>query len=117
MFSQIFAAPASETIPLWPNGAPDARGSAEADIPTLTPYRPDADKRNGASMLILPGGGYGHLAQHEGEGYAQWLVRQGITCYVLKYRLGSNGYRHPVMLHDVARGLRLVRSFARRDGL
>lgn len=115
--SRTFAAPISETIPLWSNGAPDARGSAPADIPTLTPYLPEADKRNGASMLILPGGGYSHLAAHEGEGYAQWLTQQGITCYVLKYRLGSNGYRHPVMLHDAARALRMVRSFARRDRL
>ena len=41
----------------------------------------------------------------------------GITAYVLKYRLGSNGYRHPTMLHDVARAVRLVRTFAKRDGL
>jgi acetyl esterase/lipase len=31
----------------------------------------------------------------------------------LKYRLGSAGYRHPVMLQDVSRALRLVRANAK----
>ncbi|MBW8781397.1 MAG: alpha/beta hydrolase [Verrucomicrobia bacterium] len=107
----------SAPVPLWPDHTPGALGSSANDIPTLTAYLPAAGKANGASMLILPGGGYGMLADHEGKGYADWLVAQGVTCYVLKYRLGSHGYRHPAMLNDAARGLRLVRSFARRDGL
>ena len=104
-------------LPLWPSAAPGALGEKPEDIPSLTAYLPSADKCNGASMLILPGGGYGGLASHEGKGYADWLVAQGVTCYVLQYRLGSHGYRHPRMLEDAARGLRTVRAFARRDGL
>lgn len=104
-------------IPLWPDGAPGALGTGPAHEPTLTAYLPDPDRRAGASMLILPGGGYGHLAEHEGQGYAEWLASHGITAYVLKYRLGTAGYRHPVMLQDAARGLRQVRNWARRDGL
>jgi acetyl esterase/lipase len=92
-------------------------GTADADRPDLTAYLPAAGTANGASMLILPGGGYGKLSVHEGAGYAAWLNRLGVTCYVLKYRLGSNGYRHPVMLQDAARALRTVRAFARRHGL
>jgi acetyl esterase/lipase len=68
-------------------------------------------------MLVLPGGGYGHLAPVEGEEYAKWLAAHGVTAYVLKYRLGSAGYRHPAMLTDAARGLRTVRFLARQDGL
>jgi acetyl esterase/lipase len=68
-------------------------------------------------MLVLPGGGYGGLAGHEGRGYAEWLAANGVTAYVLKYRLGSAGYRHPVMLNDAARALRLIRSRARAEGL
>ena len=49
------------------------------------------------------------LAEHEGKGYAEFLAAHGINAYVLKYRLGSNGYRHPIMLQDAARGLRLLR--------
>lgn len=112
-FTFMNAAP----LPLWPSTAPGALGEKPKDIPTLTAYLPSADKRTGATMLILPGGGYGGLASHEGKGYAEWLVAQGVTCYVLQYRLGSHGYRHPVMLNDAARGLRMVRALARRDGL
>lgn len=73
--------------------------------------------RTGSSMLILPGGGYANLAEHEGTAYAEFFTRNGITAYVLKYRLGSNGYQHPIQLGDAARALRMVRAFARRDGL
>jgi acetyl esterase/lipase len=40
------------------------------------------------------------------------LNQHGVTCFVLKYRLGSNGYRHPAMLEDAARAMRLVRARA-----
>ena len=66
----------------------------------------------GAALVICPGGGYGGLADHEGKGYALWLNTQGIAGFVLKYRLGSAGYRHPVMLNDAARAVRLVRARA-----
>lgn len=106
----------AESLPLWPDSAPGALGSEDKDIPTLTAYLPAEGTSTGASFLVLPGGGYGKLAGHEGEGYARWLASQGIAAYVLKYRLGSAGYRHPVMLQDAARALRMVRASARRDG-
>jgi acetyl esterase/lipase len=112
MIPRLFA----ETLPLWPDGAPGALGSEEKDIPTLTAYLPAEGQSNGASFLVLPGGGYGSLAGHEGEAYAKWLATHGIAAYVLKYRLGSSGYRHPVMIQDAARALRTVRAWARRDG-
>jgi acetyl esterase/lipase len=40
------------------------------------------------------------------------LLTLGVTAFVLKYRLGSGGYRHPVMLNDAARAIRYVRSKA-----
>ena len=49
----------------------------------------------GAAMVICPGGGYAHLAPHEGNDYALWLNQHGVTCFVLKYRLGSSGYHYP----------------------
>ena len=99
-------------IPLWPEGAPGALGTNANDIPTVTPYLPDATNTTGAAMVICPGGGYGGLAPHEGEGYAQWLNQHGVTCFVLKYRLGSHGYHHPAMLNDAARAVRWVRAHA-----
>lgn len=104
--------PPHEAFPLWPQGAPGALGTADRDIPTLTPYVVSGDRSTGAAMVVLPGGGYGGLAPHEGRDYAMWLNELGITAFVLKYRLGSAGYRHPVMLQDAARALRLVRSRA-----
>lgn len=99
-------------IPLYPIGASDARGTTDKDIPTLTAYLPKNQSAPTTAILICPGGGYGGLAAHEGEGYANWLVEQGIAAVVLKYRLGSAGYRHPSMLNDAARGMRLMRSKA-----
>ena len=105
------AAP-SESFPLWPDKAPDALGDKDDDKPTLTPFLPPSEKATGAAIVICPGGGYGGLAPHEGAGYAEYLSQQGLTCFVLKYRLGSKGYRHPAMLNDAARAVRLVRAEA-----
>lgn len=101
-----------EPIALWPGGAPGALGSGTNDVPTVTPYLPDPAKATGAAIVVCPGGGYGGLAQHEGNDYALFLNREGIACFVLKYRLGSHGYRHPVMLQDAARAVRWVRANA-----
>jgi acetyl esterase/lipase len=109
--------PAGKPVLLWADGAPGALGQEPQDRPTLTPYWPAEDAATGAALLICPGGGYGHLADHEGAGYARFYNQHGITAFVLKYRLGSDGYRHPVMLQDAARGLRLIRSQAVGWGL
>jgi len=98
---------------LWPEGAPGARGTNDWDIPTVTPYLPESGKATGAAMVICPGGGYGGLAPHEGNDYALWLNQHGVTGFVLKYRLGSHGYRHPAMLEDAARAVRWVRAHAK----
>ena len=105
-------AQSTNSFPLWPDGAPGALGKEAKDIPTLAFFLPAAEKATGAAMVICPGGGYGGLADHEGSQYARWLNEQGIAGFVLKYRLGSAGYRHPVMLQDAARAVRTVRARA-----
>ena len=95
-------------IVMWPDGAPGALGKTANDIPTLTAYFAPPDIATGAAIVICPGGGYAGLAPHEGADYARWLNEQGITGFVLKYRLGSQGYRHPRMLEDVARAVRIA---------
>ncbi|MCL4787967.1 MAG: alpha/beta hydrolase [Verrucomicrobia bacterium] len=100
------------SFPLWPDGAPGALGKEDKDIPTLTPFLSPPDKASGAAIVICPGGGYGGLADHEGSQYARWLNELGIAGFVLKYRLGSGGYRHPAMLQDAARAVRTVRARA-----
>src|SRR5258708_2612307 len=102
----------TDSFSLWPDGAPGALGKGTNDIPTLTAFMPDAGKATGAAIVICPGGGYGGLAPHEGKGYALWFNELGVTAFVLKYRLGSVGYRHPAMLQDAARAVRTVRARA-----
>jgi acetyl esterase/lipase len=100
-------------IPLWENGAPGALGTAPKDIPTVTVYLPERDA-TGAAIVICPGGGYAHLAPHEGNDYALFLNKYGVTCFVLKYRLSTDGYHHPSMLQDASRGVRWVRANAEK---
>jgi acetyl esterase/lipase len=101
-------------IRLWAGAAPGALGASDKDIPTLAVTFPDSGTGTGAAIIICPGGGYGHLASHEGADYARFLSMHGITSFVLKYRLGSDGYKHPAMLEDAARAVRLVRAGAAR---
>ena len=103
---------AQEVMPLWPDGAPGALGKEDKDIPMITAYLPAADIATGAAIVVCPGGGYGGLAGHEGADYALFLNQHGVTAFVLKYRLGSAGYRHPRMLEDAARAVRLERAKA-----
>ena len=70
ILSSTLHAQPTESFPLWPDGAPGALGKEGKDIPTLTPFYPDPAKATGASMVVLPGGGYGGLASHEGKDYA-----------------------------------------------
>lgn len=102
---------------LWEGDAPGALGSKEVDIPTLTVWLADPTSATGAAMLVCPGGGYHTLADHEGSDYARWFNEMGISAFVLKYRLGSAGYHHPVMLQDVTRAMRMVRSRASEWGI
>jgi acetyl esterase/lipase len=102
------------TLPLWPAGAPGARGTAPTDTPTLTVFRPVHS--NGTAVLVAPGGAYIHLAaNHEGREPADRLTELGITAFVLKYRLGPT-YLYPVPLEDARRAVRLVRSLAATYG-
>jgi len=65
--------------------------------PTLTVFAPDADKVNGTAVIICPGGGF-HALSINSEGYdvANWLVKKGVTCFVLKYRLAHSLTTDPV---------------------
>jgi acetyl esterase/lipase len=95
---------------LWPNGAPGAAGTEDADKPTLTAY--PAEWPTGQAVIVFPGGGYGALAtDHEGHPVALWLNSQGVTAFVLKYRIGPR-YRHPAPLQDAQQALRTVRKRA-----
>ncbi len=103
---------AEKPIILWPNGAPGALGATPKDVPTLTPYAPA--KANAAAMLLIPGGSYSGIYEGQAEPFALWLNEQGITVFVLRYRLGSAGYRYPSQLQDAVEAMRQIRAGAER---
>lgn len=76
--------PASETwFRQW--GDPMARNITAA---TLTPFFPAPGKANGTAVIVAPGGGFRWLSMdNEGWKVAKALADQGITAFVLKYRL------------------------------
>ena len=135
----VMAAEPTEVIDLWPAvapgepsgvgeetsivGKPEEKGTVtrvgNVTKPTLTIYRPAADKANGTSVIICPGGGYNILAWDlEGTEIAEWLNSVGVTGIVLKYRVprrpnAPKDEEQPVCSHqDAQRAMRLVRSKA-----
>lgn len=93
-------------LPLWKT----ISDSDPRNATSLTFY--PCDRQNAGAVLVLPGGGYGGLADHEGPAIAQWLNANHFHAAVLRYRLQPN--RHPAMINDAQRGLRLLRANAQR---
>lgn len=130
------AAPRGEEVRLWPNGAPGAQGDRSQEVSQASPdspfparftvvhdpsvfvFLPPPDKATGMAVVVAPGGGHSQLViAHEGWDIAEWLNRNGIAAFVLKYRLAkAKDSRYTVAgdaLADAARSVRLVRSRAR----
>ncbi|HLX65157.1 MAG TPA: alpha/beta hydrolase [Planctomycetota bacterium] len=102
---------AAESILLWPESAPGAKGNAPADKPAITVHLPAPEKANGAAIVICPGGGYGALMMsYEGHDVAKWLNEHGVAGIVLQYRI--HPYQHPAPLLDAKRALRITRAHA-----
>ena len=91
----------NQVIPLWKTipqeiKAPDYKekeeikdgkiqSTSQVSIPTLSVFLPKEIKQNQTAVIILPGGGYGHLAiDKEGTKVAEWLNSLGIAAFVLK---------------------------------
>lgn len=72
--------------------------------PVLHKY-PLKGKKPTAAILICPGGGYTHLAPHEGEPIARWVNSLGLAAFVLHYRLE----KHPAPLEDAQWAIRSLR--------
>jgi acetyl esterase/lipase len=108
-------------MPLWKGEVPFAVGTSDTDKPSLTFYRPPADKANGTAVVVCPGGGYGGLAMdHEGKQVAEFLNGLGVAAFVLKYRIANKerpGPLHPAPLTDAQRAIRMVRADAKLFGI
>jgi acetyl esterase/lipase len=114
------AAGLTATRQVLERGSPAAHDRAVMHVsrPILEVFRPE--KPNGAAMVILPGGGYMRLAvDKEGAGGARRLIKAGITCFVLNYRLPVDGWAdgYDAALQDVQRAVRLIRANAKTWGV
>jgi acetyl esterase/lipase len=106
----------TQTIVLWPGGAPLAQGTTEGDIPKLFTY-PTAAAGPHSAVIVMPGGGYTHeVMEQEGAYEARWLAAHGVAAFVLEYRL-SPAYVYPAPMLDASRAIRYVRSHAAELGV
>jgi acetyl esterase/lipase len=107
-----------QTIRLWPGEAPQAKGKACEDTPTLTIFDPQPGTANGSAVVVFPGGAYVGLAGNlEGRQVADWFTVRGFRAFVLSYRLSSNGYLLPIPLLDARRAIQTVRGRALDYGI
>jgi len=85
------------------------------DAPFIESFK--ARKSNGITILVCPGGGYGHLAvDHEGKDIAKFYNDNGFDAWVLHYRVnedGKNQYHFPDQYNDVTTAIRIVKSKAK----
>jgi acetyl esterase/lipase len=138
VFISMMTVRASESVVLWPKGAPGEKGDigvehdtsqpgehlvagksvvrlGNVSVPNLTVYRPSKDLDTGAAVVVCPGGGYRILAMDlEGTEICQWLNSIGVTGVLLKYRVPARkGQEHYVApLQDAQRALSLARFHA-----
>jgi acetyl esterase/lipase len=113
--------PHGPEIRLWDGAAPGAVGTTPADIPHLEFFgaSPDAKLADGlrTAVIVCPGGGYTSLAyDKEGTRIAEWLNGEGISAFVLSYRL-SPRYHYPAPILDGERAVRWVRAHAVEYGV
>jgi len=110
---------AARRAPLWPGGAPAAKGDSKGDRPELFFYLPPPEKATGVAVIVAPGGSYAHTGGLAVEAFptARWLVKQGITAIVLRYRVSNDDYHHRDFLADGKQAVRIVRAQAGKLGV
>lgn len=107
-----------QTILRTPGGDPNDTAFLNITRPVLMMRRPA--KPNGAALLMIPGGGYKRVAVSKAGGPIDaWIAEQGITAFVMTYRLPADGWAAgpDVALQDAQRAMRLIRSRAGELGL
>ncbi len=107
-----------QTILRTPGGDPNDTAFLNITRPVLMMRRPA--KPNGAALLMIPGGGYKRVAVSKAGGPIDaWIAEQGITVFVMTYRLPADGWAAgpDVALQDAQRAMRIIRSRAGELGL
>ncbi|NJP67219.1 alpha/beta hydrolase [Streptomyces spiramenti] len=92
--------------------------SDDAAVLTFHPLPPGAPRHTAGApaVIVMPGGGYTHLAPHEGKPVAEWLGRLGFAAWVLEYPVGP-GALHPAPLDSARAAMRRARAEAPRLGV
>lgn len=68
----------------------------EFENPEVKVFLPKKEKSTGRAVVILPGGGYTHLAkEHEGYDWAPFFNERGIAVAVVSYRMPNGDYTIP----------------------
>lgn len=98
---------------LWADEPPYFDASFGQEAPSIVPYL--LPGKQNSCVIVCPGGAYVMRADHEGEPIAQMLNANGISAFVLNYRVAP--YHHPVELTDAKRAIRYVRFHAERFGI
>ena len=98
-----------ETIKLWETIP------GRCDVEPKFEYYPAENKITTATVVILPGGGYTYLAEHEGKGYAEFFNSIGMDAFVCSYRVSP--HKFPLPLLDARRAMRVVRFNAEKFGI
>jgi len=81
--------------------------------PSIEVYPAPADKANGTSVILSPGGGNKDLwVGPEGVEVANWLNSLGVSCFVHRYRLQPYGSATDA-LAETQRAVRLIRAQAK----
>jgi len=122
------------------HGAPGSEGETAAEVlesapnstlpkrftvvhyPSVYVFLAPKEQANGMAVVVAPGGGHSQLViDKEGWEIAEWLNRNGIAAFVLKYRLARAPGSHYTVdreaLADAARAVRTVRSRAAEWGV
>ncbi len=113
-------------LELWENEIPGSNGLVGEEIvnecignisrPSLFLFEPEQKKATGVSVIIMCGGGYGVVCiKDEANPTTTWLLENGITVFVLKYRL-PNGHKK-IPFFDAQRAIRFVRYNAKKWNL
>lgn len=69
--------------------------------------------KSSPAVIICPGGSYHHLGLYnEGQLVARWFQSQGISAFVLQYRVSQKGFHYPAMMEDLQRSIQIVREYA-----
>lgn len=135
LLTASFNITAQEKIDLYQGNIPNSKKSGIKETGANTPggfikgvtnpeleiYLPEKDKATGCAVVVCPGGGYSGLTyQGEGVRTAKEFAKNGITAFVLKYRLPDDSTmidKKIGPLQDAQQAIKTVRDNASKWGI